>query len=61
MPIHDPFTSPYFWMACSVYREQLGSNRQEDGNHAKTLRYSLIAAVPKATPGAFMMRRSRRA
>jgi hypothetical protein len=38
IPSQLPLMSPYFWMACSVYREQLGSYRQLAGSHAKTIR-----------------------
>jgi hypothetical protein len=37
-PIQLPRKSPYFSIACSVYREQLGVYRQLDGAHAKTIR-----------------------
>jgi hypothetical protein len=37
-PIQLPRSSPYFSIACSVYREQVGSNRQLEGSHANTTR-----------------------
>jgi hypothetical protein len=37
-PIQLPLSTPYFMIASSVYREQLGSNRQLDGSHAKRIR-----------------------
>lgn len=37
-PIHEPFSNPYFTIASSVYREQLGSKRQLDGSQKKTTR-----------------------
>mgnify|MGYP006184590195 CR=1 FL=1 len=37
-PIQLPLRTPYFMIASSVYREQLGSNRQLDGSHAKRIR-----------------------
>jgi hypothetical protein len=37
-PIQLPLRTPYFMIAASVYREQLGSKRQLDGNHAKRKR-----------------------
>jgi hypothetical protein len=37
-PIQLPFKSPYLTIACSVYREQVGSKRQLDGSQKKAAR-----------------------
>lgn len=44
-PIQLPLNTPYFAMACSVYREHVGSKRQLDGSHAKTTRYRWISPM----------------